>query len=156
MPSILAGPLDLLDETECRRLLGTVDIGRLGFTAGALPAIVPVPFALHENCLFIPARASSGVAQAVRGAVVALEVDSYRDAGDPGWSVTVVGPSRLLADPGSVACIDRLHLFPRSSDADRCYITVQAGVIRGWRTPAALPRRRPTADGPGHRAAVAV
>lgn len=145
MPTTLAGPLEVLDDAECRRLLGTVDIGRLGFTAGAMPAIVPVPFALHEGCLFIPAHVGSGVAQAVRGAVVALEVDSFRDAGDRGWSVTVVGTSRLLADPRAVECIDRLHLFPRSAEADRCYITVQAGVVRGWRAAVAIPRRSPAA-----------
>jgi hypothetical protein len=111
-----------------------MDIGRLGFTAGAMPAIVPVPFAVHENCVFIPARRSSRLVRSVRGAVVVLEVDSYRDVGGAGWSVTVVGPARVLVEPQAVDCIDRLHLFPRSVGPDRCFITVQAGVTSGWRT----------------------
>jgi nitroimidazol reductase NimA-like FMN-containing flavoprotein (pyridoxamine 5'-phosphate oxidase superfamily) len=58
-----------LDDAECRRLLATVAVGRLGFTDGALPAILPVPFAVHEGHVVIPARAGSSVVAAVRGAV---------------------------------------------------------------------------------------
>ncbi len=139
MPITQNGTLQTLDEAECRRLLGTMDIGRLGFTAGAMPAIVPVPFAVHENCLFVPARRGDDLVRSVRGAVVVLEVDSYRDTAGAGWCVTVVGPARVLTERRDVECIDRLHLFPRSEDPDRCFITVQAGRTRGWRAVAAAP-----------------
>ncbi len=139
MPITQNGTLETLDDAECRRLLGTMDIGRLGFTAGAMPSIVPVPFAVHENCVFVPARRGDDLVRSVRGAVVVLEVDSYRDTTGAGWCVTVVGPVRVLAERRDVECIDRLHLFPRSQDVDRCFITLQAGRTRGWRAVAAAP-----------------
>ena len=149
MPTTQDRSLEMLDDAECRRLLTTATIGRLGFTDGALPAIVPVPFALHDDSVLIPTRRDSGVARAVRGAVVALQVDSYRDVAGPGWSVTVVGPARLLSDPRGVDGLDGLNLFPPSSDPARCYITVRAGLIRGWRAalPSSLSRTGTVRDG---------
>jgi uncharacterized protein len=136
VPTTHDGPLETLDDAECRRLLATAGVGRLGFTDRAMPAIVPVSFVLHENSLLIPAHRDSILRHALRGAVVALGVDSYRDVGGPGWSVTVVGPSRSLTDPRDVARLDRLTLFPPPVAATRCYITVQARLVRGWRTAA--------------------
>jgi hypothetical protein len=129
------GPGEDLDATECRRLLGTARIGRLSFTDGAMPAIVPVPFAMHDEAVLIPAHRDGDLVRGVRGSVVALGVDSYRDVPGPGWNVTVVGPSRVLGDARSVARIDALGLFDgRSACASWCYISVQLSLIRGRRT----------------------
>lgn len=88
--------------------------------------------------------------------MVVLEVDSYRDTAGAGWCVTVVGPARVLTEPRDVECIDRLHLFPRSQDADRCFITLQAGRTRGWRAVAAAPPAPPsTTRHPTRRPALA-
>jgi hypothetical protein len=122
-----------LDEAECRRLLGTATVGRLSFTHGALPAIVPVSFTLLDRALAIPADRDSPVAQAVRGAVVALEAGSYDPAIHIGWSVTAVGPSHLVTSPQEVARIDGLHARPDSPSRGRCYICLEIGLISGWR-----------------------
>jgi uncharacterized protein len=122
-----------LDEEECARLLATTAIGRLGFTDGALPAIVPVSFTLHEGHVLIAARQGSPVVNAVRGSVVAFEVDAYDPAVRTGWSVTVVGPSRVISDPEQVASLAGLPVSARPPDSSRCYISVKLGLIRGWR-----------------------
>ena len=127
-----AGPPRELDEAECRRLLGQATIGRISFTDGALPAIVPVPFALHAGQVLIPAERSSPMVDAVRGAVVAFGVDSYDAGSETGWNVTVVGPSRVLGDPEVLVGAPGTRL-PRSwAGRDRCLITVQIGLLRGW------------------------
>lgn len=124
--------LEVLDEAACRRLLGTAPSGRLGFTDGALPAILPVPFALEDGRVVVPTRLSSAVLSAVRGAVVAFAVDSYDAETRTGWGVTVVGPTRVVSRPEEVAT---LHLrFPSHPHAaDRCYIAVLLGLLKGWR-----------------------
>ena len=124
---------EVLDEAECRHLLGTARTGRLGFTEAALPAILPVPFAVQRGHVMIPARPDSPVVRAVRGAVVAFAVDSYDAVTNTGWSVTVVGPSRLVWDPEEVAVLHELCLSSGPSVPDRCYICVQPGLLRGWR-----------------------
>jgi uncharacterized protein len=126
------GPPRELDEGECRRLLGEATIGRISFTDGALPAIVPVPFALHEGQVLIPAEQSSPMVAAVRGAVVAFGVDSYDAVTETGWSVTVVGPSRILGDPEQFVVATGVDLPQTWAEPGRCLITVQVGLLRGW------------------------
>jgi hypothetical protein len=110
-----------LGEEECLRLLGRTRIGRVAYTDAALPAIRPVSYTLRDGAVVIPTGAGSAFAQAVRGAVVALEADSYNDTTRVGWSVTVIGPSWVVtAGP--------------SEDPDRCLVVVQLGIVRGWRT----------------------
>jgi hypothetical protein len=124
---------EVLDEGECRQLLGTGGTGRLGFTEGALPAILPVPFGLRDGDVMIPARRGSPVVTAVRGAVVVFEVGSYDGTTRTGWSVTVVGPTRLVSVPADVAAIEALRLSPGPPAPERCYITLHVRLVRGWR-----------------------
>ena len=128
------GALEVLDEAECRRLLTTAAIGRLGFTDGALPVVLPVPFAMHDDRVLIPAEVGNRLVRAMRGAVVALLVDSYRLDLAVGWGVTVVGPSRVIGEALEVAVLDRLRLFAEPAGPGRCYIEVRPGLVRGWRT----------------------
>ncbi|MCZ2860508.1 pyridoxamine 5'-phosphate oxidase family protein [Blastococcus sp. VKM Ac-2987] len=141
--------VDVLDEAECRRLLGTAGIGRLGFTDGALPAIVPVSFALHDGSVLIPGRLGNRIVDAVRRTVVVLGVDAYDGETRTGWGVTVVGPSRVVSDPAHVLAHDRLGLLSPPSGPGRCYIAVQIGLLSGWRMrlPAVLPSAGPVVTG---------
>lgn len=136
MPADDVSPAEALDEEECRRLLTRATVGRLGFTVGALPTIVPVSFAMVGEAVIIPAHRSSPMVTAVRGAVVAFEVDSYDAATETGWSVTVVGPSRVIADPDGTADWPGCGVRSRWTGPDRRYIWVQVGLLHGWRMPA--------------------
>ena len=124
---------EVLDEAECRRLLGTTRAGRIGFTDGALPAILPVPFAVHDGQVMIPARRDSPVVRAVHGAVVAFGVDSYDAVTDTGWSVTLVGPARLVWEPPEPDVVAGWRLPARPAPPHRCFIAVAGGLLRGWR-----------------------
>ena len=126
-------PPRALDDTECRRLLGTATVGRISFTDGALPAIVPVPFALHDGLVLIPILCSSPMLGAVRGTVVAFGVDSYDPGTQTGWSVTVVGPSRVVTDPAEAAALDAVGLPSGWTGPGRCLLAVPLTLVRGWR-----------------------
>lgn len=128
------GALEVLDDAECRRLLSTAAIGRLGFTDGALPVVLPVPFAMHDDRVLIPAAVGSSLVRAMRGAVVAFLVDSFRGDLATGWGVTVVGPSRVIGGAPEVAVLHRLRLFADPPAPERCYVEIQPGLVRGWRT----------------------
>ena len=94
-PQGLCGESAPLERNESLALLATGRVGRLAFTRRALPDIVPVNFVLRGEDLLIRLDPSSFVAQAVRGAVVAFEVDDLDPAGRGGWSVTVVGSAEV-------------------------------------------------------------
>jgi hypothetical protein len=132
-PSSPPVPVEL-DEAECRRLLATATVGRISFTTGALPAIVPVPFALHEGQVLIPAALSSPMVDAVRGAVVAFGVDSFHPGTEAGWSVTVVGPSRVLGEPHRLVGLTGAGLPGHWTGPGRCLVAVHVGLLRGWCT----------------------
>ncbi|MGZ4506668.1 MAG: pyridoxamine 5'-phosphate oxidase family protein [Blastococcus sp.] len=124
---------EVLTDLEARRLLATVAIGRLAFTSAALPDIQPVSFAVHDGQVVIPARRGSRLVDAVRGAVVAFQADAY-DARRTGWSVTVVGPSRVVTDPAHVTELNALCPAPRADTSNRCYVAVQLQLVHGYRT----------------------
>jgi hypothetical protein len=124
---------EVLDEAECLALLGTASIGRVAFTAGALPAVQPVAFTVHRGEVLIPTQPGSEVAVASRGAVVAFEVDELDLIDRTGWTVTIVGPSRLIVDPGTVSALDDLGTRPWVPAATHCYVAVHIRLVGGRR-----------------------
>ncbi|MGY2003996.1 pyridoxamine 5'-phosphate oxidase family protein [Blastococcus sp. SYSU DS1024] len=128
--------LEVLDEDECRRLLGTAVIGRLALTEGALPTIQPVHFVLAGDRIVIPTRVGSKAAAASRGAVVAFEADEIDPVARVGWNVTAIGPSRVVVDPAGVRALDSLGARAWVPGKHPCYITVQLTLLRGRRVTA--------------------
>ena len=122
-----------LDEAECRELLGTAVIGRIGFTEGALPSIQTVHFTLLGGHVYIPTRPGSKVAAATRNAVVAFQADSFDPATRVGWSVTTVGPSRLVTRPEDIEALHALGLEPWPPTPETCYIAIRTSIWHGRR-----------------------
>ena len=130
-----------LDEEECRQLLGTAVIGRIAFTDGALPAIQPVHFTLLGGHVYIPTRPGSKVAAATANAVVAFEADDFDPDTREGWSVTTVGPSRLVTHPHDIESLHALGLEPWAPTEHLCYIAVRTSIWTGRRLFQPLPGR---------------
>ena len=90
--------LELLTEADALALLRTAEVGRVGVTLGALPAILPVNYRYLDGSVFFRSAAGSKVTAASSGAVVAFEVDSFDPAARTGWSVLVVGRASIVRD----------------------------------------------------------
>jgi nitroimidazol reductase NimA-like FMN-containing flavoprotein (pyridoxamine 5'-phosphate oxidase superfamily) len=89
-----------LDRQECLRLTATVPVGRIVYTRQALPAVLPVNFCLdHDGAVLVRTSASSQLARAIDGAVVAFEADAIDATTHSGWSVVVMGQATLVTDP---------------------------------------------------------
>jgi hypothetical protein len=91
---------------QAMRRLGSVPVGRVGFTSRALPAIRPVTHLIDHGHVIIRSDEGSAVAGAAsteRGAVVAYEADDIDPASGTGWSVLIVGLARLIDDPQEAA-----------------------------------------------------
>ncbi len=96
LPLHRGGRMEYLDLMECRRLLGSVPVGRLGYTAATGPRILPMNFELVRDSLFLRTAADGEVARWALGQEVCFEVDHVDDYLRAGWSVLVAG---LLEEP---------------------------------------------------------
>ncbi|MFD7283126.1 pyridoxamine 5'-phosphate oxidase family protein [Streptomyces sp. NPDC059862] len=89
-----------LDRQECLRLLAKVPVGRVVYTRQALPAVLPVNFALDTDAsVLLRTSPDSDLVHAIDGVVVAFEVDEFDAATRSGWSVVVTGPATVVTDP---------------------------------------------------------
>lgn len=89
-----------LGRQECLRLMAEAPVGRVVFTRGALPAVLPVNFALDDDgAILLRTSAASELARAVDGTVVAFEADDVDAARHSGWSVVVTGSAAVVTDP---------------------------------------------------------
>jgi hypothetical protein len=87
--------MQVLDDEECYRLLGTQQIGRLGVNAEGHPLIFPVNYALDGGVIVI--RTSTGTKLgAADHANVTFEVDEIDQRSRSGWSVMVRGLAELV------------------------------------------------------------
>jgi nitroimidazol reductase NimA-like FMN-containing flavoprotein (pyridoxamine 5'-phosphate oxidase superfamily) len=82
---------ELLDEGECRRLLGLNEIGRVSLSIGALPAIFPVNYMIDRDSSVFRTATGTQLAEATGRGVVAFESGYIHPSGESGWSVMVVG-----------------------------------------------------------------
>src|ERR687892_212669 len=90
--------LELLTEEQACALLATGEVGRVGITIGALPAIFPVNYRVIDGAVVFRTSPGSKMSAAAEGAVVAFEVDDYQLADRSGWSVLAVGPPEIVHD----------------------------------------------------------
>ena len=84
-------------EPECRRLLSTSTLGRVGLTTGALPVIIPVEYVFADGDIMFSLD-DAKLRSAADGHVLAFEVDAYDTETGEGWSVHVLGRASVLPD----------------------------------------------------------
>jgi nitroimidazol reductase NimA-like FMN-containing flavoprotein (pyridoxamine 5'-phosphate oxidase superfamily) len=82
--------LEIMDPDECRHLLATEEVGRLGLIDGATPAIFPVNYVLDGEAVVFRTAPGTKLSEGPRHQV-AFEIDAFDRAERTGWSVLVVG-----------------------------------------------------------------
>lgn len=132
MPQTSAKVQELTRE-ECLALLPTVPVGRLVFTERALPAVVPVNFLLDRGRILVRTGTTSSLGAAVRGAVVAFQVDELDREARHGWSVTVTGRAYEVQDPLELIRIADLPLLPWVGGHLEHVIAVPVELVNGRR-----------------------
>ena len=127
--------LEELSPGESMRLLGSVPLGRIVFTARALPAVRPVSHLVLEDRVIV--RADGGVAitsalKAEHGTVVAYEADAIDPVDHLGWSVTVVGMACQVRDPVAADAFRRAVRHWADGGNDQV-ISISPGMVTGFR-----------------------
>jgi hypothetical protein len=133
--------LEQLTRYESLRFLATVPIGRIIFTRRALPAVELVHFALDNGDIVIRANPGDTLAADIRDAVVAFEADSLDVAHQAGWSVAIIGRSRVVTDPGEIDRLQKIGLRSWGAGEAAHFIRISPGLLTG---------RRLRADGQGN------
>lgn len=130
-----------LTRAECLALLPTVPFGRLVFTEGALPAVIPVNFVLDPAGVVLRTAPDGSVARGADGSIVALQADQVDPTTRSGWSVTVVGRGRVVRDPVELGRLEALPLTPWVAGDRSTFVVVEVGVVTGRRIggPAPVP-----------------
>lgn len=115
--------LELLTEDEARQLLANGEVGRIGISLGALPAIFPVNYRLVDGAIVFRTAAGSKLSAATAGSVVAFEVDDYGASDRSGWSVLAIGQAEVVDDR---TLLDRVEATGLESFADG----IRTAVVR--------------------------
>src|SRR4029450_8544636 len=100
--------LEPLTREDALWLMSGVPVGRVVYSAGGLPAVTPVNFALVDGAIVIRTVAGLGRCTAMKDSVVAFQVDEIDAASHTGWSVTAIGQATEVRDPGELARVTRL------------------------------------------------
>lgn len=125
--------LEQLSRDECLRLMGSVPIGRIVYTRQALPAVELVNFALIDGDIVIRTLAEGKLAAATRGAVVAFEADSVDLDQQTGWSVTIVGQARAVADSAEIQRLTLMSPPSWATGGRDHFISIEPSIINGRR-----------------------
>lgn len=88
-----------ITRSECRELLRHARLGRVIYTADAMPAVTVVPYEIVDNAIVFAASDDLRIAPKGRRDVIAFEIDDCDN--DDGWSVVVVGRACEMRDRAS-------------------------------------------------------
>lgn len=115
------------------RLLSTEHLGRVGVSFAALPAILPVNYALLGDDIVFRSAPGTKLTAALAGAVVAFEVDAVEPDSMAAWSVMVVGRSEWLGDGAALEEAERLPLNPWAPGSHDYFVRIPPEHISGRR-----------------------
>jgi nitroimidazol reductase NimA-like FMN-containing flavoprotein (pyridoxamine 5'-phosphate oxidase superfamily) len=130
--------LEVLDRGECLRLLGTVSLGRVGLSSGALPCVLPVNFRLVGDDIVFRTAAGTKLDAATRHAVVAFEVDDMDPLTHEGWSVMVTGVARAVVDEQELTEVEPHRIPHWAPPPDGRVVAISTDIVTGRRIHAGL------------------
>lgn len=130
---IVDGGLELLDDDDARRLLASGEVGRVGITIGALPAIFPVNYRMLDGAIVFRTAPGSKMSAAAAGAVVAFEVDDYGMWDRSGWSVLAVGQAEVVDDPAICRAATAAGLEPFADGERTAVVRIEPTFLSGRR-----------------------
>jgi nitroimidazol reductase NimA-like FMN-containing flavoprotein (pyridoxamine 5'-phosphate oxidase superfamily) len=123
--------MQALGTAECMRRLGRAGVGRIAVTVGALPAIFPVNYAMHDDEIYFRTASGTKLAAASDKAVVAFEIDNANAIWHDGWSVLVVGRAEEVVDPDALDRLRDLPLRPWLPSGPMTLVRIRPRIISG-------------------------
>ena len=141
-----------LDDATCLGLVEGQAIGRLGFSARAMPVIFPVNFVLIDRDVLFRTEPGQKLDAARVRAVACFEVDGYDGVAHTGWSVLITGRLEVMAG-SALARLGPLPLRPWAISMTSEVVMLKGEVISGRSVGPGRGASTPEVTGPeGNRA----
>ena len=131
--------LEVLERSDCLRLLAAGEVGRIGVLEGGEPLVLPVNYAVDGDDIVIRSNEGSKV-NAARGGPACFEIDGVDPDRRTGWSVVVRGRLEVVTDLDAVRR-DRISDLADPWIGSRSHLLrLRSEIISGRRVG---PRRAP-------------
>lgn len=125
--------VEILDDAECRRLLGTAQLGRVGLTLGEVPAVFPVNYCFSDDAIWFLTGPGVKLQAAEAGDTVAFEVDKVDEGLRDAWSVLVIGTSAVATGDSRTEHADRVPVLPWATAEHDHLVRIGADFVSGRR-----------------------
>jgi len=125
--------LQILDDDECRRLLATAWLGRVGLTIGDVPAVFPVNYFFSDDAIWFRTGPGVKLDAAERRETVAFEVDDVDWTKQEAWSVLAIGQSSVVTDATELEKAGDIPVLPWASGRRDHVVRVEVGFVSGRR-----------------------
>lgn len=106
-------------------------MGRVSVSMGALPAILPMSYALMDGDIVLRAAAGTKLTAALINSVVGFEVDRIENDPTAGWSVLVFGHASEITGPDALHEARKLPLESWATDGHDHYIKIRTEIVSG-------------------------
>jgi nitroimidazol reductase NimA-like FMN-containing flavoprotein (pyridoxamine 5'-phosphate oxidase superfamily) len=126
--------LEVLSREGCLCLLASATLGRVAFTSGALPRVLPVSFHLDRERILVGTGRGSQLDVALQDVVVAFEADDFDLIHHSGWSVAVTGVATEVSDPTELDRARQLPVARWAPAGDEVVISISTELVSGRRT----------------------
>lgn len=124
---------EILDETECLRLLAGAPVGRIALTSAALPVVLPVNFVTVERTIVFASDPGLKLEAARAGQIACLEVDGYEVVDHTGWSVLATGRLAEITNRDRLDAAHNLPLSPWALSHPHHFVELSIELLSGRR-----------------------
>ncbi len=128
--------LEVIEEEECRRLLGDHSVGRVVVSIANKPDIFPVNYKVDQGAIYIHTVPGTKLAGAVLGRAVAFEIDDLDEGTRRGWSVVAHGVAKEVEKLEDILHAETLGITPWTDSPKFRYLRIHIDDITGRRIPA--------------------
>jgi nitroimidazol reductase NimA-like FMN-containing flavoprotein (pyridoxamine 5'-phosphate oxidase superfamily) len=125
--------IETLDRTVCLRLLRSHTVGRIAAVSGGRPIVLPINYAMDDEAVVFRTAAGTKLSAAVRGSLVAFEIDHTDPIWQSGWSVMVSGTAEEVIDPTVLERLEQLPLRTWAPGAKDHWVRIAPEGLTGRR-----------------------
>jgi nitroimidazol reductase NimA-like FMN-containing flavoprotein (pyridoxamine 5'-phosphate oxidase superfamily) len=124
--------LEILDESECIRLLHTARIGRVAVNLGEMAAVLPVNFVMLGPDILFFTGTGVKLNAALSAASVSFEADEIDADTHTGWSVLAIGRAERT-EGGVRSRVEALGLYPWAAGDRHNLVRIRPTFLSGRR-----------------------
>jgi uncharacterized protein len=124
--------LEILDDGECLRLLGTTPVGRVAFNVGDAVAVLPVNHAVVGSELLFFTGEGLKLDAVLSAGTVTFEADKIDAVARTGWSVLAVGRADVV-DSWLRSRAEAVGLYPWAAGDRHHLVRIRPSFFSGRR-----------------------